>query len=738
MGLGQYYQSRALDPALRPPRPDADAAADFSRFIRTLPDSNHELTLSIDGVQCGACVWLIEQVLSREPGVVAARVNLTSLRLRLVWGGATADAETLIGKITALGYHLVPFRAGEVGQGDDKRARQLVRALAVAGFAAGNVMFLSIAIWAGLDGGMGPATRGLLHWFSAMLALPAVAYAGRPFFSSALSALRHRRTNMDVPISIGVLLVSTLSLIETINGGNHTYFDGAVTLLLFLLIGRLLDHRARGQARATAERLLSLRVAEVAVLRPDGTLERHAPESVLPGMEILVSMGERIGVDGVIIKGESSLDTALVTGESLPEAVAPGASVFAGMVNLGAPLVLRATATGANTLLAEMARLIDIAETRRGRFVVLADRVAKLYAPVVHIGALATFLGWYFGVGASANAALLIAASVLIITCPCALALAVPVAQVIASGELLKRGMLLKSATALERLAGVDVVVFDKTGTLSNPDLALIGDYAPDDLRLAASLAATSRHPLSRALCVAAGPVMARDDVVEYAGLGLQAGEIRLGSEAFCGAVAFGDNHAALYLRRENGALVRFSFAETLRLDAAETMVRLREMGIHLIIASGDREAPVRRVADALGIKDWFAGQRPSDKMALVERLRAEGRHVLMVGDGLNDSPCLAAADVSMSPASAADISQTVADLVFQGKGLGHVATALTLARRTGRVMRENIALALIYNLLVVPVAIAGYVTPWLAAAAMSSSSLLVMGNALRLKRGIK
>jgi Cu2+-exporting ATPase len=585
---------------------------------------------------------------------------------------------------------------------------------------------------------MGPATRSLLHWVSALIALPAIAYAGRPFFVSAVSALRHRRTNMDVPISVGVLLVSAMSLIETINGGEHTYFDGAVTLLFFLLIGRLLDHRARGQARATADRLLSLRSAEVAVMLADGTLERRAPESVQPGMEILVSMGERIGVDGVIIKGESSLDTALVTGESLPETASSGAAVFAGMVNLGAPLVLRATATGSDTLLAEMARLVEIAETRRGRFVVLADRVAKLYAPVVHICALATFLGWYFGLGASANEALLIAASVLIITCPCALALAVPVAQVIASGELLKRGMLLKSATALEQLAQVNVVVFDKTGTLSAPDLALIGDYTPDDLRLAASLAATSRHPLSRALCAAAGPVMACEDVTEHPGQGLEAGQIRLGSEAFCGAASSGDTHAALYLRRADGALIRFTFAETLRLDAAETMARLRESGIDIIIASGDREAPVRRVADALGIKTWFAAQRPADKMALVERLRAEGRHVLMVGDGLNDSPCLAAADVSMSPASAADISQTVADLVFQGKGLGNVATALSLSRRTGRVMQENIALALLYNLFVVPVAIAGYVTPWLAAAAMSSSSLLVMGNALRLKRGIK
>ncbi len=736
MGLGQYYQSRLLDPEQRAPRPDAGDSVDLARFIHTLKDGSHELISTIDGVQCGACVWLIEQVLARDPRVVTARVNLTSGRLRIVWRGETTEAAGLIAAVELLGYRLVPFRAGEAQTATDEADRALIRALAVAGFAAGNVMLLSVGIWAGLDNGMGPATRSLLHWVSALLALPAVAYAGRPFFMSALAALRHGRSNMDVPISIGVLLVSTMSLIETINGGEHTYFDGAVTLLFFLLIGRLLDHRARGHARATAERLLALRSSEVAVQLEDGTIERRAPETVTPGLLVLVGMGERIGVDGVIERGATTLDTSLVTGESLPEAAGPNAPVFAGMINLGAPIVLRATAAGADTLLAEMARLIETAESRRGRFVVLADRVAKLYAPVVHITALATFLLWYFLLGATLNAALLTAAAVLIITCPCALALAVPAAQVIASGELLKRGMLLKSATALERLAQVDVVVFDKTGTLSCPDLALVGVYNPADLRLAASIAAASRHPLARALCVAAGPVVALDDVVEHAGLGLQAGDIRLGSDEFCGVAAVGDdNRAALFLARPGCAPVRFSFTEALRADAAETVNRLRAMGIDIVLASGDRTEPVRYAADALGIRDVHARCRPEHKMALVAALRAKGKHVLMVGDGLNDSPCLAEADVSMSPASAADISQIVADLVFQGRGLGAVAQAIALARRTQRVMRQNIGLAVIYNLLVVPVAIAGYVTPWLAAAAMSSSSLLVIGNSLRLRR---
>ena len=742
MGLGQYYQSRTLDPAQRAPRPDVEERCDLAAFAHTLRDGSTELQLTIDGVQCGACVWLIEQVLGREPNVVAGRVNLTSGRLRLVWRGAIQEGARLVSEVERLGYRLIPYHAAQSQAETDRVQRDLIRCLAVSGFAAGNVMLMSIAIWAGLSDGMGPATRELLHWVSALIALPAVAYAGRPFFFSAWQVLRHGRTNMDVPISLGVLLVSGMSLVETMRGGAHTYFDSAVTLLFFLLIGRVLDHRARGQARATAERLLSLRGAEVSVRLPDGTLERRAPERVLPGTDIVVSMGERIGVDGVIAEGETSLDTSLVTGESLPEAATQGAAVFAGMVNLGAPITVRTTASGGDTLLAEMARLIDSAESRRGRFVVIADRVAKRYAPVVHITALVTFLGWHYGMGAPVDRSLLIACAVLIVTCPCALALAVPAAQVIASGELLRRGMLLKSPTALERLGAVDTVVFDKTGTLSTPDLALSNTVDAADLKAAASLATHSRHPLSRALCAAAGPVVAAEGVVEHPGQGLSLttpkGEIRLGSEAFCGVDAQDEGLPGLWFIRPGHAPVRFAFDEVLRGDATQTLEALRKMDVTVILASGDREVAVRRVAEHLGIRTWHARLRPDAKMALVEQLRAEGRHVLMVGDGLNDGPCLAAADVSLSPSSAADISQNVADLVFQGRLLFPVVAALRLARRTERIMRENLALALIYNMLVVPVAIAGFVTPWLAAAAMSSSSLLVMGNSMRLHRGGK
>ena len=734
LGLGDYYE-RCI--AERPPRPERSEGYDLSRFITTRPDGTRELVMAIDGLRCGACVWLIESVLGKDPAVITGRVNMTSRRLKLVWRGPESDAERLAGRIESLGYRLVPFDPAALAAARDDTDRALIRALAVAGFAAINVMLMSIGIWAGeasgLLAGMGPATRDLLHYVSALIALPAIAYGGMTFFRSALAALRQGRTNMDVPISIGVVLVTGLSLAQTLTHGHDTYFDSAVTLLFFLLIGRVLDHRARGQVRATVELLLTLRAADVTVLDPGGGAIRRPARALVPGDRVLVGMGERIGADGVVERGESSIDTSLVTGESLPVSVAAGGQVFAGTMNLGGPLTVRVTAAEDGTLLAECARLIEASEARRSRFVVLADRVAKRYAPTVHLTAALTFLGWYFLGHAPFAAALLTAISVLIVTCPCALALAVPAVQVIATARLFRAGVLLKSPTALERLAEVDTVVFDKTGTLTEPSLALVRDGVdPALLREAAALAAHSRHPLARALATAAGPVPAVAEAEEHPGLGISSGPARLGSASFTGAAVVTADGPELWFTRPGLAPVRFGFAEQARADARETIERLRQMGLMVRLLSGDREASVARIARELGIDDWRAACSPVDKVAA---LRAMGGRVLMVGDGLNDGPCLAEAYVSASPATAVDISQTLADAVFQGAGLGSIATLIKTARRARGLMRENIGMSLVYNLILVPLAVAGFVTPWLAAAAMSGSSLAVIGNSFRAHR---
>jgi P-type Cu2+ transporter len=759
LGLDAYYRRRTIDPRQPLPKPDDDTPiVDYAFYARDRGDGVHSLSMLVEGLHCAACVWLIESVLARQPGIVSARINMTTRRLQMAWRASETTPERLAETVRRLGYRLIPFDARCLGQSGARDEQELLRAMAVAGFAAGNVMLLSVSIWAGQAEGMGPATRTFLHWMSALVALPAIAYAGRPFFRGAWAALCAAHVTMDVPIALGVLLAAAMSLHETIAGAEHAYFDAAVSLLFFLLIGRYLDRRARGRARSAAEHLLGLFATAVTVVDRDGSKRILPPVRVQPGMHVLAAMGERIGVDGRVIAGESSVDTSLIDGESTPKPTGLGTLVFAGTLNVGAPLTIEVTATGDDTLLAEITRQVELAEQQRDRYVVLADRVAKLYAPFVHSAALVTFALWWGALGAMWQAALLNAIAVLIITCPCALGLAVPVVQVIASGRLLRGGILLKSPSALERLSEIDTIVFDKTGTLTEgrPDLlnrAMIDD---DALHEAASLAAASRHPLARALvraCEADGiPASTSGDVREIAGRGLErttpVGPIRLGSRAFCGiaddtnttttANAGGtdtDLAPELWLTRPAAPPVRFAFADALRVDAAEVIGRLAARGYRLALLSGDRAPLVESIAKHLHIAEWHAALRPQQKVERLASLAGDGRGTLMVGDGLNDAPALAAAHASMSPSSAIDVSQTAADLVFQGSRLAPVEDALWIALRARSLVRQNLALSFGYNLFAVPLAIAGQVTPLLAAVLMSTSSILVIVNALRLNR---
>jgi Cu2+-exporting ATPase len=726
---------------------DAPAAVDVGPYVRTDASGRNTLALMVEGITCGGCVKTIERALQDFPGVTDARVNMTTRRLQLAWTGEVAQGGEMVARLGALGYRAVPYDPERLSDADTRQEKALLRAMAVAGFAAANVMLLSVSVWAGHAQGMADATRDLLHWFSALIALPAIAYAGRPFYASALEALKARRTNMDVPISLAVILAAGMSLSETIQSGPHAYFDSAVTLLFFLLLGRYLDRRARGKARSAAERLLALRSGAVTVLEADGTRRVLPADQLATGMRVLAAAGERIPADGRIVEGTSDLDSSLLTGESLPETGGPGTRVYSGTLNLSAPVVVEVTATGEDTLLAEIVRLMETAEQRRARYVALADRMARGYAPVVHLLALAAFLGWVLLGGMAWQPALLIAVAVLIVTCPCALGLAVPAVQVIASGRLLKRGVLLKSGTALERLAHVDTVVFDKTGTLTRgrPELRADGADA-DDLRAAARLAGASTHPLARAIGRAAPDAPVLDGVREEPGCGLawtdaQGNETRLGKRAWAvgeaadaGAPdASTDDGPELWLARPGRAPVRFSFDDPLRADAGEVVRSLQAQGKAVILLSGDRAPTVEGVARRLGLADWQAECAPREKVARLEKLVAGGKRVLMVGDGLNDAPALAAASVSLSPASAADISQTAADAVFQGERLRPVLEVLDVARRSGRLVNQNFALAFGYNVVAVPLAMAGFVTPLIAAVVMSASSLAVTGNALRL-----
>ena len=723
----------AIADAARPaPAGRASAREEIRLASRDLGQGLRQTDLSVPGVHCAGCIRTVENGLRKLDGVEHARVNLSTRRASVQWRGE--EAPDLLSALDTLGF---PGHLAETG-GDrmDPELGRLIRALAVAGFAAMNIMLLSVSVWSGADEG----TRQAFHWISAALAFACLAYSGRVFFLSAWSALRRGRTNMDVPISIGVSLAFALSLFDTATGGRHAYFDAATTLIFFLLIGRTLDHVMREKARVAVRGLARLAPRGATVIEADGRRLHLPVEEIAPGMRILLAAGDRVPVDAVVEEGVSDLDCAIATGESAPRRVAAGAAIQAGTLNLSGPLTIRASARADESFLAEMVRLMEAAEGGRARYRRLADRAAALYSPVVHATALATFLGW-MALGGGLHQSITVAIAVLIITCPCALGLAVPIAQVMAARRLFEAGIMVRDGSAIERMAEIDTIAFDKTGTLTlgRPRLVEDGKTAPGDLEIAAAIAARSGHPLSRAIAAAGkGTQPVLTDVSEHPGLGIEArlgGSLyRLGRAEWALEGGADAHDAGTVLSRDGRLLARFAFEDAPRPRAREAVEALRAAGLGVTVLSGDTSDAVGATAASLGIDDFAPALMPAGKVERLAALAASGRKVLMVGDGINDAPALAAAHVSMAPASAADIGRNAADFVFLRDGLDAVPAAFTLARRTGRIVRQNFALAVAYNAIALPIAIAGWVTPLVAALAMSLSSVLVVANALRLR----
>ncbi len=725
------------------------SGSDPTAFVQCLPDGTARINLMVENIHCGGCVRKIETALNAREETINARVNLTTRRLTIMWKGGVDLGRRYVAELAKLGFPAQAFDPEKLNSEDQKQERALLTAMGIAGFAAANVMLLSVAVWSGHFSNMGDATRSMLHWFSALIALPGIAWAGLPFFKSALSALKHKRTNMDVPISVGVLLATAMSLFETYTHGEHVYFESALMLLFFLLVGRYLDRRTRAKARKAAERLLAMSRVQVTLLKPDGTVQSVPADWIQVGDRVQVGQGERIGVDALIDAGRSDIDMSMISGETASETVGPGDRVFAGTLNLSGSLTLTVDRIGDDTLLAEIIRLIETAEQKRGRFTGLADKITRLYTPVVHILALAAFVLWWCLLGLSWQPALMIAVAVLIITCPCALGLAVPAVQVTAGTRLMKQGILLKSPTALERLAAVDTVIFDKTGTLTrNIPTLLPGGYKPEELALAVSLAQHSSHPLRKGLVTAANDLspaehIPADEIVEYSGNGLswidkKGREVRLGRAAWCGIEDFTlperqSVGPEIWLHQADRGPVLFRFSDHCRREAAEVISALRRDEYEVHILSGDMRGAVSPVAEQLGIKNWKADCRPDEKVAYIEQLSASGRKVVMIGDGLNDAPALASAHASISLSTASDISQTSADAILQGDHLYGVPGLLKISKDAQSLVKQNFALALAYNALAIPFAMAGFVTPLIAALAMSLSSILVTGNAMRL-----
>jgi Cu2+-exporting ATPase len=708
---------------------------------RDLGGGRRALDLSAPDVYCGSCITKVEGALRRLPGVENARVNLSTKRVTVTFrdsvDGRRTDPADYVAAIGGQGYQVHLFQ--DIADSGDALRNQLLIAVAVAGFAATNIMLLSVSVWSGAEA----ATRDLFHWISAMIAAPALIFSGRFFFSSAWNALRHGRTNMDVPISLAVILSYGVSLWETIHHGEHAWFDATTSLLFFLLIGRTLDHLMRDRARSAVLGLARLSPRGATVLGMDGARDYRPVEDIHAGDRILLAAGERLAVDAVVISGESDIDWSIVNGESRPVPALPGDRLLAGTLTLTGSLTVEAVAEARQSFLAEVISLMEAAEGGKARYRRIADRAAQLYSPAVHLLALATFLGWGFYDGDWKHA-LLVAVAVLVITCPCALGLAVPVVQVVAAGRLFRGGIMVKDGSAMERLAEIDHVVFDKTGTLTlgRPRLVNAGEVAADHFSTAAGLALHSRHPLSQALARACPSAPASfNSVREVSGGGLEAvtaeGTWRLGSRAFALGGAAGADGGAEYsevvLSLDHVGRGVFRFEDMPRQAAAATVTGLSEAGIGSTVLSGDRSSVVRRLAASLGIAGWQSDLNPMGKVEAIEEMRGRGLKVLMVGDGINDAPALRTAHVSMAPSTAADVGRQAADFVFMREGLDAVTTALSISRQAGRLIRENFALAIGYNVIAVPVAILGYATPLIAAIAMSTSSLIVVANSLRL-----
>nr|WP_306269446.1 heavy metal translocating P-type ATPase [Pararhizobium sp. IMCC3301] len=715
------------------------------------PDGTFKFIFSVPAMHCGGCISAVERAVLSVPGVKSARANLTLKRLTVLVEQA-ADIIAAESTLDRSGFSASPIDQVEVSEQEDERTSSaLLRALAVAGFAAGNIMLLSVSVWSGADG----PTRDLFHLISAVIAIPVVGYSGQVFFRSALTALRGGRLNMDVPISLAVLLALGMSLYETFTGGTDAYFDAAVTLLFFLLIGRYLDQRMRDKARKSVVSLSRMSAKGGSRIMPDGGLVYTPVEDIMPQMRLRIFPGDRIPVDGTILRGGSDLDRSLVTGESALVPVSTGDGVEAGTLNVTGSIDLVVTKQADQSFLSEVMKMLEAAENGRGAFVRIADRMARIYAPAVHLLALAAFIGWMVASGGDWHRSLTVAIAVLIVTCPCALGLAVPVVHVVGATRLFQNGILMRDGSALERLAEIDRVVFDKTGTLTMGDasIAAVSGLSTADRARAKTLAAASSHPASKAIAglLSAELMLECQSVAEIPGFGVEArieGELmRLGRPGWVAEIAAPKDAPAgdapgsqtpdgsIAFAVAGAPAAGFALVETVRTDAEQTISALKRQGVPSEILSGDGPGPVARIGQLLGIDALRSGETPQSKFTHITTLQQDGHKVLMVGDGINDAPSLAAGHASMAPASASDIGRQAADFVFTRDSLKAVPFAIGIARRGSRLVRQNFGLAILYNCIAVPLAVAGFVTPLVAAIAMSASSIVVVANSLRLLR---
>lgn len=707
-----------------------------------LKSGNTKYVFSVANVHCGSCINIIETHLSKQIGIQFARVNLTLKQLEIEVDDSV-DILVIIDQLEKLGYGVIPVDLGDLSEfKQEQQSAKLIRALAVAGFAAANIMLLSVSVWSGADG----ETRHFFELVSALIAIPAIAYSGQVFFRSAFGALRFGHLNMDVPISLAIILSLFMSLYEVFLGTGEAYFDAGVMLLFFLLIGRYLDQKMREKARNSVFALSKIAAKGANRIMPDGQLSYIPIDQVKPGMTLRVFPGDRTPVDGILLEGQTDLDRSLINGESETYFPKTGEEIEAGVLNLTGAMSLKASKSADKSFLAEVSKMLEAAENSRMTYVSIADRMAKIYAPVVHILALLAFIIWFLIIGESWNLSLNIAISVLIITCPCALGLAVPVTNVIAANQLFKNGILMRDGTALERAADIKKVAFDKTGTLTygTPEITKdqLTNLSSEIQSHLKALVMQSSHPASKALAKALTGVEASQmtKIHEVAGFGIEGfyngNPIRLGRASWVADISktdIAELEDKISFSETGLKTHQFSLQETLRVDATEAKTYLDTQNIGTEILSGDGKNAVQKIAKLLNIKDWHASLKPADKHQHLKELEDNGELTMMVGDGLNDAPSLAAAHVSMAPASACEVGRQAADFIFTNDSLKAVPYTISTAQKSKRIIQQNFAIAIIYNCIAIPLAFFGIITPLIAAIAMSASSIIVVMNSLRL-----
>ena len=738
-GLADYYTLRQADGA----RVDI-APGDYSAWDRGDVQSGHavatpegrEITVVVEGMRCAACAWLIDHALRREPGVCDVGANAVTGRVRIGWNPDATPLSNVLSRLAALGYrpHLAQ---GEAAERERRRERnRLIARLGVAALGATQAMMFAEALYLDTANEMAPATRDFFRWITFLVSTPVVFFSGWPFLTGMVAELRHRRPGMDTLVATSVLLAYFASLVETLRGGAHVWFDAAVMFVLFLLAARFLERMARRQASAQLDTLA--RAQPALAWRETVAGREQVPVTALAAGDVVqVAAGDTVPADGELLDRAAAMDESLLTGESVPVPKAAGDLLYAGSTCRESAARLRVTRTGSDTRLSQLTRAVEQAQAQRPRLARFADAVAMRFVVALFIAAGLVFWAWWQVEPARAFE---IALAVLVVSCPCALSLAVPAALATSHGALAKRGVLALGADALETLAQADTVVLDKTGTLTlgRPRLVradAVGDGDVQALqRIAAALEANAGHPLAAAFADGAVPVASQ--VVAAPGQGVSGTvdgrEWRLGRAEFACA---GQDDGALWLGDGARAFARFEVADPLRPDAREAVAALRELGLAPRLLSGDGQATVAAVATEVGITDFHARQSPEDKLAAVRALQAAGHRVLAVGDGINDAPVLAGADVSVAMAAGAPLAHRSAGLVLAGSALMRLPESVALARRCRRIIHQNLGWALAYNVVALPFAALGWVTPGLAALGMAASSLVVTANALRLGR---